>query len=222
MDQTNALGAGRGPVGRWARTIVWLSLAAVLGACSGAAPNPQSAANSSAPASPSPIAGASSAPEATLSTVGWRDYASRRNGYDVRIPPDWTATDASTGWSYGTIPNEFADQFWDRLAAPGGVPRFFGTSQKLPSGTVGADWICTALSAGPTSTCATDAFTNVSVGGVTASMAQSHTIEFAVATVVGGRGYLFSFAAASATRDQRQLLDTLLAGIRLQPEQAVD
>ena len=206
--------------------IRWIGAAAVglliIAGCGGGASSPaatisastapSSAATPTTPPTPTPAAVPSPTP---IDTTGWVPYSSDRFGYDMAIPPTWTAEPATRDWSL-EIDNEVttgADHFIDK--APGvyqvGVQAF---STPVPSGMSKAEWVaqfdvpfegCTPLPPAQ--------WESITVDGQPAMFNPSACAASQAYVFIGDRVYRFSVWR----EDQQALLKAFLSTVRLHP-----
>jgi hypothetical protein len=148
-------------------------------------------------------------------------YHSRRYGYSIDIPADWTATPAVKSWVPGTVTN-WGNPALDVLRGP--TARLVVASQALDNGQSANDWItayCNGSSDPRTQDCRgfASAWPSIRIGdksgyvdldGVTASQG---TIKpggpvFDAVAVADGRGYEFTLDGDVSRTDFERLLAT--------------
>jgi hypothetical protein len=154
-------------------------------------------------------------------TLGWVPYESPRLGYAVKAPPDWSATDATAPWSYGTTPDYLDVAVWDHLEAPDDSVQLLITSQGLPAGTDSDGWVCRRLELlAEAGDCAVEVHDEIPIGSITGRYG---TVPwgFEAAAVSDGRGYYF-LLRTSKNRSQFLLFEAFMGNVELRPEKAAD
>ena len=164
---------------------------------------------------PSPTPTATPSPLATpIVTTGWIPFSSTRFGYEMAIPPTWTATPAVRDWSLA-IDNEAttgADVFVDVNAAYQIAVQAFSTT--MAPGTSNTDWIASVT--GSYNGCTPlpiDQWETITVDGQQAMFDPNACDASQAFVFIGNRVYRFSVWRG----DQTALLKAFLSTVRFHP-----
>ena len=118
-------------------------------------PQPTPSPSPTPSATPAPTAAPTAAPtpspSPTVSTVGWKDFASTRYGYTISYPADWTPEGAARNWVLATdrgsnLQDGQADGF---IGGPDGNQiRVWAFAADVPAGTSEDEWLTSYYAGG--------------------------------------------------------------------------
>lgn len=172
---------------------------------------------------PSPSEAPSAAPiPTTLVIPAMSDlYTSRRYGYSILYPADWSVKQATQAWwPPAWKADESPGEPFDRIGGAGEPPWFRAASALVPDGLPDVnDWIDEFLIFGdPNCVPPRETQEVISIDGASGRIWDGcGTVEATI--VVEGRVYMFTLFVDQATNG-RELFDALAATIDLQPEYA--
>lgn len=185
-------------------------------------PPPAPSASPSPSTSEAPSA-APSGPTTLVIPVMSEVYVSRRYGYSIRYPADWSVAEASQAWSPPDWKGAGSPaEAFDFIGGGDGPPGFRAASAPLPKGLPNVnDWIDEFLTFGDPS-CVPQRETQelISIDGAPGRLWDSCG-EVEATFVLGGRVYMFTlFLGSDLVTNGRELFDAFAATIDLRPEDA--
>ncbi|HEY8317370.1 MAG TPA: hypothetical protein VIG76_00930 [Amnibacterium sp.] len=156
--------------------------------------------------SPAPRVSRYPRPAPTVTTAAAHEFVSKRHGFRLTLPKDWTGADAQVSWDGGLLLGVDSPAFADFTDSTGGRVITFGAAQ-LPRGTTLAAWQA-SIFRNETGSCVMDpSTTTTTLGGERALSwtvaCPDQVVDLAVEH--GTRGYVAIFVPLQSRMDATDL-----------------